>query len=290
MNVTQLGAAEIEKENGKREQVLRLRDPWAKRAGYRGRCSERDKTFWNEAIDDENKQRLLADTEAGDYGLFTISYDDFLENFSQVHYNTAAGGGKFDSESFPATKRAAIFEAQITREGEYMFELSQPKHRDQDGKLDVSRSTLFLSRVHHRVQQKDEFEWVDGVLETTESSTRISVNLEPGDYVIYTKLDPSPNNWHPEEGELSVYSKHFADIIPVGQKKYPGLPGKVLMQHAKHVTKNRTEYEEGKLWVAWELLFKRGGFAYIAAGNSRDSTSLINIELDEGYSCCKAAN
>ena len=61
-----------------------------------------------------------------------MSYDDFLESFGQVHFNTAACGGKFDSEPFDFSKRAAVFSVQIKREGEYMFELGQPKHKNKD--------------------------------------------------------------------------------------------------------------------------------------------------------------
>ena len=50
-----------------------------------------------------------------------------------MHFNTAACGGKFDSEPFDFSKRAAVFSVQIKREGEYMFELGQPKHKNKDG-------------------------------------------------------------------------------------------------------------------------------------------------------------
>ena len=70
--------------------------------------------------------------------------------------------------------------------------------------------------------------------------------------------------------------------MPVGQKKYPQLPGKVFKSHAKTVSSDqRFESDDGKIWVAWNLFLRKGGFAYIAASNDSESKEALTIELDE---------
>jgi hypothetical protein len=52
-----------------------------------------------------------------------------------------------------------------------------------------------------------------------------------------------------------------------------------LLDHALH--NKRSEYNEGKVWMSWQLLFQKGGFAYLAAGNSPDSQQTVAITYNE---------
>ena len=122
---------------------------------------------------------------------------------------------------------------------------------------------------------------MNGILTMDQSSTRLSLNLQPGEYVIYAKLDAALSGYHPDKAELSTYSRNFADLVPTGQKAYPDLLKRMFLEHAKKDSHNRQDHADGKIWVSWDLLFRRGGFAYIAGGNASDSENNLTIELDE---------
>jgi hypothetical protein len=70
-------------------------------------------------------------------------------------------------------------------------------------------------------------------------------------------------------------------LEPVLRTKYPTLVRDALLDHALH--NKRSEYNEGKVWMSWQLLFQKGGFAYLAAGNSPDSQQTVAITYNEEY-------
>jgi hypothetical protein len=53
-----------------------------------------------------------------------------------------------------------------------------------NGKETACRSTIILAKG------KD-YEFIDGVLKHNEFDTQLRVNLDPGKYFVYCKLDPS---------------------------------------------------------------------------------------------------
>lgn len=106
----------------------------------------------------------------------------------------------------------------------------------------------------------------------------LTEKLSPGDYVIYAKVEPPFNSEKlPQTAVINLYSKLFASLQPVLRTKYPNLLRDTFLTHAQQ--SKRAVYEEGKIWLSWQLLVDKGGFGYIAAGNSRDSKQSVVINL-----------
>lgn len=104
--------------------------------------------------------------------------------------------------------------------------------------------------------------------------------LKAGDYVVYCKVDPTYNSHRfPSSATLNLYSKNFASLRPVLRTIYPSLLRSTFMNHA--ADNKKSEYCEGKVWISWQLLLQKGGFAYLAAGNRADNNQTILINLKE---------
>jgi hypothetical protein len=58
------------------------------------------------------------------------------------------------------------------------------------------------------------------------------------------------------------------------------------LDHA--LTHKRSEYSDGKVWMSWQLFFQKGGFAYLAGGNSPNSQQTVVITFNEQYSSIHA--
>lgn len=125
------------------------------------------------------------------------------------------------------------------------------------------------------------YEFVNGTMKY-ETNTIITEELTPGDYVIYAKVDPSfQTKKFPQSATLNLYSKNLANLEPVLRTKYPSLVRDALLGHAlKH---KRSEYSDGKIWMSWQLFFQKGGFAYLAGGNSPNSQQTVVITFNEQY-------
>ena len=89
------------------------------------------------------------------------------------------------------------------------------------------RSTIILAKG------KD-YEFIDGVLKHNEFDTQLRVNLDPGKYFVYCKLDPTiDGNDLPLEASLSTYSTNFVDIKMIEKYHIPGFFRKVFFAYAR---------------------------------------------------------
>lgn len=104
--------------------------------------------------------------------------------------------------------------------------------------------------------------------------------LTPGSYVVYAKVDPTfSTHKYPSSAALNIYSKALPELSSVARTKYPNLIRSALENHAIH--NKKSEYLEGKIWMSWQLFYQKGGFAYLAAGNGKDSKHAIVISFNE---------
>lgn len=131
------------------QRLVKLRNPWSN-VEYSGRGSSKDNNLWNSINDNENKANFLKENNNCDYGLFTMVYDDFFDNFNQIHYCNLGGGGKFVSEPVTIGNKASLYEIAVDRQGLYNIELNQSpifgqteEQRKEEG---ICRSTLLLVR------------------------------------------------------------------------------------------------------------------------------------------------
>ena len=58
---------------------------------------------------------------------------------------------------------------------------------------------------------------------------------------------------------VSCYSNSFVDLKPLDKKKQPEFFKKVFLEFGRN--HKRKEYNEGKMWISWKLLYEKGGFA-----------------------------
>ena len=113
-----------------------------------------------------------------------------------------------------------------------------------------------------------------------EEDNTLKTRLTPGNYFVYTKIDPTlSGNLIPENMSLSCYSKHWVDISPVDRKKHPDFFQKIFMTYARN--HKRKEYSEGKMWISWKLFFEKGGYAYLAFAVEAGHNRQFVIKLDE---------
>ena len=76
---------------------------------------------------------------------------------------------------------------------------------------------------------------------------------------------------------MSIYSVNLATLEPDLQSKYPDFLKNMFLDHAR---KNIREYYDNNLiWVTWKLLYKQGGYGYIAFGNDKTSKKKIVVNF-----------
>lgn len=63
---------------------------------------------------------------------------------------------------------------------------------------------------------------------------------------------------------LSCYSNSFVDLVATDKKKKHDFFQKVFLEYGRN--HKRKEYNDGKMWISWKLLYEKGGFAYLAFG------------------------
>jgi hypothetical protein len=56
-----------------------------------------------------------------------MKFEDFCQNFNQVHYCNLNNGGKFLSEQLLLNNKASFYDILIQKEDVYTFELNQSK-------------------------------------------------------------------------------------------------------------------------------------------------------------------
>lgn len=96
-----------------------------------------------------------------------------------------------------------------------------------------------------------------------EEDNTLKAELEPGDYLIYAKIDPTYNKkLLPEKMSISSYSNSFVDLIPLDKKKEPDFFKKVFLNYARK--EKRKPSDDNKMWISWKLLYEKGGFAFVA--------------------------
>jgi len=54
------------------------------------------------------------------------------------------------------------------------------------------------------------------------------------------------------------------DLVATDKKKKHDFFQKVFLEYGRN--HKRKEYNDGKMWISWKLLYEKGGFAYLAFG------------------------
>lgn len=125
----QVSSGNLTTRDGHNIEVVRLRDPWTE-VHWEGKANEKDTAFWETIVENEEKERLYRNTIA-DYGLFFMTFEDFIHSFHQIHYCNINSNGKFISEQLTVNKKnGSLFELSIQKEGIYSLELNQSLIRD----------------------------------------------------------------------------------------------------------------------------------------------------------------
>lgn len=93
----------------------------------------------------------------------------------------------------------------------------------------------------------------------------MKVRLRPGSYVVFTKFDPSiVSKSLPESASVSVYSLHYAILDILDREKCTKVLRESFLAYARE--NKRKKFEENTLWISYKLMFKEGGYAFIAFG------------------------
>ena len=105
-------------------------------------------------------------------------------------------------------------------------------------------------------------------------------NLEPGNYLLFAKLDPSrANQLIPAKSVVSCYSPSFTLLEHTPQTKYPDILRMTFLSHGREHKKN--EYNNGLMWISWKLLLQQGGYCYVAMGVDAQSNKKFVIDFNE---------
>jgi hypothetical protein len=125
-------------------------------------------------------------------------------------------------------------------------------------------------------------EFVNGIMKYNEANTILTEKLVPGSYVVYAKIDPTAisHRLPSKAAILNIYSRSsLPELIAVPRIKYPTLMRSAFLNHA--VNNKRNEFQDNKIWISWQLFYQKGGFAYLAAGNHRESNHTVVINFNE---------
>lgn len=103
-----------------------------------------------------------------------------------------------------------------------------------------------------------------------EEDTTLKVHLQAGTYIIFTKFDPSiVRKTFPASASVSVYSLHYAILGSMDKTKCNNILRESFLAYA--MEHKRKKYEDNTLWISYKLMFKEGGYAFIAFGSEADS-------------------
>jgi hypothetical protein len=129
-----------------------------------------------------------------------------------------------------------------------------------------------------RTEQGPEF--VNGVLKYSAEDAVLTEALEPGNYMLFAKIDPSRiRHLVPSKTVVSVYAPGFTMLDSVPRAKHPDLLRHTFLAHARRNKKN--EYNNGLMWISWKLLLQQGGYAYVAMGVDPQSNKKFVIDFSE---------
>jgi hypothetical protein len=112
--------------------MLKLRNPWGD-TEWEGEGCEKDKTFWKNIVESQDKVSFLSNFTNSNDGIFYITYHDFCKYFSQIHFCMMHSNGNYISEElYTNGKNGSIFCLTVERTGEYTFEIHQSGIRGED--------------------------------------------------------------------------------------------------------------------------------------------------------------
>jgi hypothetical protein len=63
------------------------------------------------------------------------------------------------------------------------------------------------------------------------------------------------------------------------RKKYPNILENAFLAHGR--LNKRNTYNNDLMWISYKLLYKQGGYAYIAMGNDPSSNKKFIVTFDE---------
>jgi hypothetical protein len=105
----QLACALLEDTEGVHHKMMKLRDPWGK-SGWDGVASGKDRHFWNKIVGNNDKKEFEKKQNTNDFGVFYMTYNDFCEQFKQIHYCLVCKNANYISEPlFCDKKHGKIF-------------------------------------------------------------------------------------------------------------------------------------------------------------------------------------
>jgi hypothetical protein len=103
-----------------------------------------------------------------------------------------------------------------------------------------------------------------------QEETSLKARLQPGTYVLFTKFDPSiVTKKLPENASVSVYSLHYTVLELIDRNKCDKILRESFLAFGKE--HKRKKYENDTLWISYKLMFKEGGYAFIAFGAEANS-------------------
>lgn len=101
--------------------------------------------------------------------------------------------------------------------GTYSFQLHQSGLEENTEQARLCRATLLLIRKTNEGPVL-----VNGVLKYNEEDTVITEDLEPGQYLLFAKVDPTRESHQiPTNTVITSYGPSFTRLIFVEQNKYP---------------------------------------------------------------------
>lgn len=211
-------------------------------------------------------------------------FSDYLKYFESTFINNLENNKKYYNEElkFEGEKvRGQLYSLQVQKEGNYFIMVDQNDMKSQEGQnLEEgwSRTTILLIK-NNSTNIITDYEYLDGCLKYNEQHPNLKVLLSPGNYLIYVKLDPTPNSKSfPSKAHLIVYSAFPVLLKESSQAAEPDLLRRVFSAHGRN--NKRQFYNNDLMWSAWKLI-SQGGYGYISFGNASESQFKFVIKIEE---------
>lgn len=94
------------------------------------------------------------------------------------------------------------------------------------------------------------------------------------------KVDPTQKtHTYPEKITLNVYSSFLTKIKEIARTLYPQILNEAFLHHA--IANKTMDIPGGKAWISHQMLFQKGGYAYIAIGNNADNPYSITLPFSK---------
>ena len=188
------------------------------------------------------------------------------------HYESH--GSYLNENLFFDIKHGLVHELEVFNDGFYTISVDQRLESHDDGYANTT--LLLIKKFKHNSGY--EYEFIDGFLSIDNSTPLVKSYLNPGTYLIYTKVRSTlMKSYFPKDPQVIVYSEKPVRLHLSTQLANPDFLKKTFLVYGR--VHKRQKFNDDLMWTSWKL-FNQGGYGYLAFGNDKGSKDKFVITFN----------